>query len=656
MNRELIINGKIMDLSSDTTIAVTYQANNIGDLQSRQGSYTNTFKLPLTSRNVQNLEFSHIITSNSLLPYRKLTATYKENGVESISDGDAQITLIDGTYIHLNIVSGNIDLVDSIGDLTVGELYEDDIPFIWETQSVIDSRDKSKYYIFPLIDWRSDIDTFFNIPAVSVDYMIPCALMTGLFSRLSDRIGFSFSGNYIDSDIHQNMFLTPDSFSLNPEYLSQDQTKGRLVYTTDSTTVNGYFLGSELIEEDSGVNYAAIYPIQNTFDSEFSNNAYTPTVNHIGSLKFNSLLNILWSATENYGPLENAQSKSMYIVTRMYKASDSSIVAEQTSPVISGQLPQGWVEIPVLLETGNISLDSSTYYFVVHDLVVTSHTNIESRVYVRAFNSDFVHTPTDIISLGSEIKFRDIFRMKVKDVLRDILNLRGIIIQTNSFTKEVKFNLFQDLVDNIPIAKDWSKKVDRRSFNMTFKFGNYAQKNWLRFKESDQVKDQLGDYYFLIDNENFDKEKTVVQIGHAATEQTNKYLGYNIPSIDAIDQNVKWQKPTYRILQLEIQDTTFNIEFDDGIDSQDIADSIPFARFVGFDELVPEFYDALSGILDRTKGIKIPCKLNSIDIEELDHTIPIFLDIPELNINGHFYLNKIENYKGSLTPCELIRL
>lgn len=656
MNRELIINGKIMDLSSDTNIAVTYQANNIGDLQSRQGSYTNTFKLPLTARNVQNLEFAHVITANTMLPYRKLTATYRENGVESISEGDAQITLIDGLYIHLNIVSGNIDLVDSIGDLTVGELYEDDIPFLWDTQSVVGSRDKSKYYIYPLIDWRSDIDTFFSSASVDVRQMIPCALMTGLFSRLSDRIGFSFSGNYIDSDIHQNMFLTPDSFSISPDYLPQEATKGKLTFPSTSTYADGYQIGFHVVLENSGVNYERVFPVQNIFDPEFSNNLYNPTVDHIGSLKITSLLNCKWDRNENYGMFQFHETRDFYIVTRIIRSSDGVVLAEITSEVWSGKVPSDWIQFSINVETGNILLDSSDTYYCAHDFVIASHSNIETTMRVKALSSVYTHTPTDILSPGSPIKFRDIFRMKVRDVLKDILNLRGIIIQTNSFTKEVKFNLFQDLVDNIPVAKDWSDKVDRRSFNMTFKFGSYAQKNWLRFKESDKVEDQLGDHYFLIDNENFDKEKTVVQIGHTATEQTNKYLGYNIPKIDAIDQNVKWQKPTYRILQLEIQNVSVSITFDDSIYSVSETTSIPFARFIGFDLLVPEFYDALSGILDRTKGIKIPCKLNSIDIEELDHTIPIFLDIPELNINGHFYLNKIENYKGALTPCELIRL
>ena len=49
-------------------------------------------------------------------------------------------------------------------------------------------------------------------------------------------------------------------------------------------------------------------------------------------------------------------------------------------------------------------------------------------------------------------------------------------------------------------------------------------------------------------------------------------------------------------------------------------------------------------------------KLTPLDIQELDFSIPVFLDVAEMDINGYFYINKISNYSGGLTSCELIRL
>lgn len=656
MNQKLVINNKVMDLSPETVIAVTFQPNNLGELQNRQGTYTNTFRLPKTQTNISNLEYISEMTSASSIPYRKLKVTFIDEGIEIISDGEGLITSIDQDFIHLNVVSGNVDLSEAIGDLLVGDLYANDPSFIWDTNSAVSSRDGSKYYIYPLIDWRSDLNTFFTSATVDVRQMLPAATITGMFQRLSNYIGFNFTGDYLNSEDHLSMILTPDQFTISPEYLPQEETKGSLIYTNAVAYSDGFNLGSIVVEEDSGVNFARIFPIQNTFDPTFASNSYIPTVNHIGNLKFNSLLNVRWLRLENYGVFETHYSRDFYIVTRIIRDSDGVVLAEITSEVWSGKVSSDWINFSVALETGNVSLQAGVRYYCAHDFVIASHPNIKTSLSVKAFSSVFKHSPTDILSPGSPIRFRDIYRMKVRDVLRDILNLRGLIIQTNNYTKEVKFSIFDDLIKNKPLKKNWSEKVDKKSFAMAFKFGDYAQKNWLRFKESDQVPDELGDHFFTIDDDNLTKDKTVVQINHSATVQESRFLGYNIPLIDAIDSSVKWQKPGYRILNINRQNVSFNINFNDSLTSQNVSTNIPFARFVGFEELVSNFYSALTSMLEQTKGIKIPILLDQSDVQDLDHTIPIYLNIPELNINGEFYLNKIENYSKGLTAAELIRL
>jgi hypothetical protein len=69
---ELIINNRTVDLSDSTNIGVTLCANNIGELQNRQGNFTNTFKLPTSKNNKEIFEWSHLQTSSSLMPYLSL--------------------------------------------------------------------------------------------------------------------------------------------------------------------------------------------------------------------------------------------------------------------------------------------------------------------------------------------------------------------------------------------------------------------------------------------------------------------------------------------------------------------------------------------------------------------------------------------------------
>lgn len=63
------------------------------------------------------------------------------------------------------------------------------------------------------------------------------------------------------------------------------------------------------------------------------------------------------------------------------------------------------------------------------------------------------------------------------------------------------------------------------------------------------------------------------------------------------------------------------------------------------DVLSSLYYKTIKEILTETKVINAVVKLNGKDIQELDFTIPILLDIPELSINNYFYINTISNYK-----------
>ena len=647
--KELFINGKRIDLSEESKIGVTYQANNIGELQNRQGTSTNTFLIPNTKTNAVNLEHSNLCTSSSALPYEKLTATFIDGGIEIITDGSAFIVSSTPVNYSIEIVGGNIDLSIELADLTVGELYENDTVYNWNLDNIIDSRNLDLYFIYPLIDWRSDIETFFTTATVNAQQMLPCCNVAFMFERLETFTGYTFTGSYFESPDHLKMILTPDSFAVNPLYVSQTETK--------ATGGGIWAIGYIVIPEDTGVQISQVFPYQNIFDTDFLSNNYAPSVSHIGSLDFTSEYYLIWDKIGNYTGLEVHEEKSFIITTQIKRFSDNAILAEVTSDAITCQLtPYYAVDAVINVNTGDIQLDAGDIYFCVHKLTIESHSNIGSSITMYERNSIFKHTPTTILAFDSPIRFRDIFRMKVKDVLKDILNLRGLIIQTNSYTKEVSFNFFEDLNTNKAIAKDWSNKVISNDYKLTYQFGSYAQKNYARFKSDKEVTEFLGDSFFNIANENLDKEKTVIQINHSATEQENRYLGYNIPNIKAINSATLWQKPTYRLLNVDIQDTSFNVNFTDGVDDLNLTNNIPFARFIGFDTLIPEYYETLVSILDETKFIVLEVNLTAIEIQELDFSIPIYLKLIDRNIDGYFYINKIENYKGGATRCEFIRL
>lgn len=670
---EILINDKRLDLSDITKVGVTYCANNIGELQNRQGNFSNTFKVPITKNNSTILEWSNLQTSVSNIPYQKNNCTLIHNGVEIVSNGIATLNSSDNDFFYINVVSGNIYLIDAIGDITVGSLYANDIVYSWSLDNAVNSVDKSKYFIYPLIDWREDRDDFYDslINAdVAVSQLLPCVLISKMFDRLEVFTGFNFSGNYLNSDIHQNMVLTPDSFNnknLGNEVLenssSQIQDQNTVSVPVGSGTVNN------LIYPTFSHSYNSLTNVSNVPD--FVNNVFKPTINKVGKLKFKGKFGITWKKNTNFIPFtaSNLKNGEVYVKCQIIDDLNNEIKVEYSAVQIKSlDVYEQSYTFDFDIETLEYTFLSTRSYYVRATAYYKRNTKVSSKAtlfdFIPSYANDYeknslTFESTDIIAFGNGLDFTTLFQMKVLDVLKDILNLNGIIIQTNNYTKTVSFNTFEDLTQNKNIAKNWTNKLQPNTA-MIYKFGNYAKKNNLKFKLDVNKTfnvDGLHDGYFNLDNENLDNEKDVVKLNHPATSQSLKYGGFNIPEIDGLrDVGGYWTGQDWRLLNLDIKNTFFLTVYSDGATTVDITLNVPFCKMLGLDYFVNSNYQTLIEILQSPKVIRCENNLDITDITDLDFSIPVFIDVPSENINGYFYINKIENYKGGITTCEIIQL
>ena len=661
---ELIINNRRVDLSENTNIGLTFSANNIGELQNRQGNFSNTFKLPTSKNNKEIFEWSHLQTSSSLMPYQTLKATYKQNGIEIVSDGLAEITNVDNNYYYVNVYSGNLDLMGSIGELTVGQLYENDAVATWHIDNVY--YDSVDYWTYPLIGWRKDID-FFTTSTIDVRQMIPTAKMPKLFDRLSSKIGYTFTGNYLSSSDHLNMLLTPNEFTI---------PKSDAVFTSQNLLTQGT-TGGTAISSGTSISYVNYYPSfrnQNNIN-EFAYGDFRPSSNKIGKLNFAGEFQIKWIATEIK---TNENTKDCFLNLRIIDESSNVIYTVKTIAytfkkntnisdviVLDFETPeltflagkQYKVNIQAEIQQKNVNTLFNLYEYKIYNTFPIGYFSGSSKTDTLPHFLQF--TPSPKIAFNTPINFTKIFTMKVKDVLKDILNLRAIIIQTNNYTKTISFNSFEDVNLNKSIAKDWSNKI-QNSTSMGFRFGNYAKKNNFLFKEdTDKLAnaDTDNDYYFNLSNQNLDDEKTVVKLTHPTTMIFNRYNGYIVPRVDGLkDATNEWLKSDWRILNLKLQNVDFDINYTNGTTTSAKRSNIPFCEVIGFEKLVPKYYPTIKTILENPKVLKIVANLNVTDISDLDFSIPIQIQRPDLNLSGYFYINKIENYKGNLTSCEIIEI
>ena len=182
--RELFFNGKSLDLSDATKIGVTLQANNLGELQNRQGEFTNTFKIPKTLRNRNILDHLDNISSVSVIPYRQNVVRYLEDGVEIIPEGTGTVESSDELNYYIKVTAGNLEFFNKFPDVKIYELDWENQIHVRDFWTIKDSRTNTSGYIYPLINWfDEDNTTAFNTNEINTRYLYPCMFLKDIFNK-----------------------------------------------------------------------------------------------------------------------------------------------------------------------------------------------------------------------------------------------------------------------------------------------------------------------------------------------------------------------------------------------------------------------------------------------------------------------------------------
>ena len=174
---QLYVNDNLADLSDDSPIALTFQINNLAEVQNQQGNTSNQFKLPLTQRNRQILGFPDDVAFCTNQPYQQYKAKLVQDGIEIIPFGIAELNGIDQNTASITVLSGNVDFFDAIdgklydmGDSTsqwsnygkslVWQPYD----HLWNIQNVAGSQQNTEGWIWPVVDYGGISTADFTSP------------------------------------------------------------------------------------------------------------------------------------------------------------------------------------------------------------------------------------------------------------------------------------------------------------------------------------------------------------------------------------------------------------------------------------------------------------------------------------------------------------
>jgi hypothetical protein len=701
---QLYINDQLVDLSDDHPIALTFQINNLAEVKNQQGNTSNQFKLPLTQRNRQILGFPDDIAFTTNLPYQKYQAKLIQDGLEIIPYGIAELNGIDQASANIIILSGNVDFFDAIdgklydmGDSTsqwsnygqnlVWKPYE----HIWNLDNVANSQTHTDGWIWPIVDYGA-IDTVIFSNPIDVRYQRPGFFIKTAIDLLMKSSGYKATGSLLADPLYPLMIaqFSNGSFEHGSDYQNQVDNRGMSAATSGQITLNHPNVTNPAspIKWDSVVSDVSHQFSGNNLFIASNINSVTVTVTfpHV-------------HLRGRVTPQPQSSKLSVYIYYRdpSFPSTPDTILnqydfsfdghGEKKLGNPSGSDPNGWTrisgnggDIVGSIDILNTAISVQTTLpknggiyigYVWHGL-----TPCFAVIYPGC--TLVIKSQNATVQFGQTVQCERIFPdLSQKDLLKDTLQRFGIICQTDNASKTISFNSFRDIVNNIPVAKDWSSKCLNQGKQVAFQLGNYAQVNYMKYQNDDNVLPlKFGWSQININDQTLPASADLFVSPFAATLNRPFYGGMiaQILMIDNTSSSVNFSiSVSPRILidqKLNIGKLGKTVTFTDGNgNNRVINDTIstpyfykPDAAELGpgygkgslmFDDLRRKYYPQLEKILAQTKKVVRYILLTPRDILELDLLIPVYLQ----QDSAYYYINKINAWrKGQPTKVELVKL
>lgn len=647
MNRtEIIVDDERLELGPDTVVSITKQICDLSNPATRNSDTSNTIQVPKTALNRQRLENADLMNSSTNKPYERLRGEIKVGGLNVIENGIAKLNSTSDVF-ELVIQSGNIDLFEAIAGLKLGDLDFTSLAHNWDLATILANRTNTTGFNYPVIDFGalSNLNQIFDVRK-----QLPGVFVRWLIEKIHEEAGFEIDFVNLENNTRLNKAIVPclsnrlllDDYKASADIDNQD-------HDNPSTSPDQIFFPqlNDISDPQNTLSNQALTVLGQT--------GTTYRVANDGTFVFRVTLT-------NY-VFTGANISTFYIASVPNAASVAISVGNYYVFTNGGESGD-----ELVLETPPLSLVEGTLVFTYFAIVLGCELTYDNLKF------EVLRAEMPYVNFGNEFPLADNMPdMEQGTFLKAIMNKFYILPTTNNNTKVVKWRQLDEV--SIANARNWSDKVHiTEEATLEYRFGNFAQANFLKYKEDTTVEKTLGNGVITIDDENLEVERDLIVSPFAATEMVVRLDGLDVPIIEVYDTATgKFSKKVQpRILICEIDDAPglspqSQLDYTDGTTTNSITTNIPFAYFhlpekadsLHWEVLRADNMETLEGMLLKTKMVKLAMRLTEKDINELDHFIAVQLSISarQFSANGFFYVNKIENWiENELTIVQLIRL
>jgi hypothetical protein len=578
---ELYINGEALDLSDKTVISLVLQAQDIGDISEKVGSFSRSFTVPATANNRRILEHTYTYDTVTDFPYSRHKAIIYVNGIE-IPNGTV-IVEADGIKqdeIRLTYYTGNSPFFQVIKDIKVRDIPYYEACHNRYQEEIFSTSNMGNYtYGYPIIcysGYDSHVDD--NGVNVNLNAILPAVYLEYVMNNISDRLGYKFNlGQFLYEPAYRRAVLPfSDTKLLRCKYPKHRNTwKTRYTGTQNIlqavTTPSGSqpqsiqyatFTLNQAIDVDNPFKRLTISPYNHPVNNFINKWWVIDSMQYRIKKTFRFNVNI--SRPVKLYPYPNSLYGAVTCITRELDPSGNGAV------YIGGNTTQGFglnddFPIPPSIygyETVVEYIDQSQAHTGVDVIKLYSQqdwqvTFVEVEVewlkdigtteaqrlitFDRSNNNSYLLSETIAMERPSKSYVSAsscLPDITVAEFLKAVANLYGLILFVDEDKKEVEFFPLKSLYDNIPKANDWSDRlVNENQTTINTRPKKYGQRNYFKFTENDLVGDTYGMYTLTINDNTLPLEYNIVKVPFSASDNLERLGGEEIGYIQ------RWTTP-----------------------------------------------------------------------------------------------------------------
>lgn len=447
-SNELYILGRRVEIPRGQPIALTKQINDIATLK-QKGNLSTTFSVLHLRQNEANLGFVNRPGNTSKVPYRFLPAYYIQNGIQIVSNGQAVVTDSGKDETNVTLYWGNSDFFERL-NFPLSELDTTEIDHVYTlsngTTLFTDTGGKAFY---PFIDLNngnlllgiSDIVLYLERtpPAVTFKY---------LFEKIAEKIGFTFTGNILNTDFFNTLTL---------QLTSRDAAIPNL---EDRFIIANFFEATPLPD------FFSFTPILDNDDSFAIEKRYTNKIGVTAMFTFRIVWDSIYVAEfeQQIIPIDERVTFNVLINGEVINSQDTETfwTTPRIYDVQASMQPEDYLQLQI---------------------VVGSEFDPTRLIQGAGSTITTINIEKDGLDFGDTFLFsQNLPNITASELLLRFAQLTGVIF--NSESRVVDFIQYEDIKATKTNNKPFPAKPIKNSIRTTFDPGGYAQSNIIRYAQS----------------------------------------------------------------------------------------------------------------------------------------------------------------------------